>query len=81
MRGDLVLEKQDADKIEPGVATIYPDEAKRRYDIVIPQLTRALTRADSPLSALHPVDVPNPKTRLPLPDVTPDEYVQYRVCT
>ena len=76
--GGLVVEKQDADKIEPGVVTIYPDEAKRRYDIVIPQLTRALTRADSPLSALHPADVPNPKTRLPLPDVTPDEYVQYR---
>ena len=76
--GGLVVEKEDADKIEPGVVTIFPDEAKRRYDIVIPQLTRALTRADSPLSKLNPADVPDPKTRLAVPDVTPDEYVQYR---
>lgn len=76
--GGLVVEKEDADKIEPGVVTIFPDEAKRRYDIVIPQLTRALTRADSPLSRLNPADVPDPKTRLAVPDVTPDEYVKYR---
>jgi type III restriction enzyme len=76
--GGLVVEKEDADKIDPGVVTIFPDEAKRRYDIVIPQLTRALTRADNPLSKLHPADVPDPRTRLAVPDVTPDEYVQYR---
>ena len=52
--GGLVVEKEDADKIEPGAVTIFPDEAKRRFDIVIPQLTRALARADSPLSELHP---------------------------
>lgn len=76
--GGLVVEKEDADKVEPGVVTIFPDEAKRRYDIVIPQLTRALTRADSPLSDLNPADVPDPKARLAVPDVTPDEYVHYR---
>jgi type III restriction enzyme len=76
--GGLVVEKEDADKIEPGAVTIFPDEAKRRYDIVIPQLTRALARSDSALSQLHPGDVPDPKTRLAIPDVTPDEYVKYR---
>ena len=76
--GGLVVEKEDADKIEPGAVTIFPDEAKRRFDIVIPQLTRALARSDSALSQLHPGDVPDPKTQLAVPDVQPDEYVQYR---
>jgi type III restriction enzyme len=76
--GGLVVEKEDADKIKPGAVTIFPDEAKRRFDIVIPQLTRALARSDSALDQLRPGDVPDPKTRLEVPDVQPDEYVQYR---
>jgi type III restriction enzyme len=76
--GGLVVEREDVDKIEPGAVTIYPDEAKRRYDIVIPQLTRAIARSDSPLNQLHPGDVPDPKKHLAIPDVAPDEYVQYR---
>ena len=76
--GGLVVEKEDVDNIQPGAVTIFPDEAKRRFDIVIPQLTRALARSDSALSQLHPGDVPDPKTRLVVPDVQPDEYVKYR---
>ena len=76
--GGLVVEREEADKIEPGAVTIFADEAKRRFDIVIPQLTRALARSDSALSQLHPGDVPDPKSRLAVPDVQPDEYVQYR---
>jgi hypothetical protein len=76
--GGLVVEKEDADKIEPGAVTIFPDEAKRRFDIVIPQLTRALARSDSALNKLHPGDVPDPKSQLAVPNVRPDEYVQYR---
>ena len=41
--------------------TIFPDETKRRFDIVIPQLTRALARSDSALSQLHPGDVAGPQ--------------------
>jgi type III restriction enzyme len=76
--GGLVVEREDADKIDLGAVTIYPDEAKRLYDIVIPQLTRVLARSDSALAALHPRDVPDPKTQLAIPDVSPDEYVKYR---
>ncbi|MFN2627985.1 MAG: hypothetical protein ABR569_05025, partial [Gaiellaceae bacterium] len=76
--GGLVVEREEADKIEPGAVTIFPDEAKRRYDIVIPQLTRALARSDTALSELHPADVADPRTRLAIPDVQPDEYVKYR---
>ena len=76
--GGLIVEKQDADKIQPGAVTIFPNEGKRRYDIVVPQLTRALARADSPLAQLKPDAVPDPKTRLEVPDVAPDEYVKYR---
>ncbi|HEV3001438.1 MAG TPA: DEAD/DEAH box helicase family protein [Solirubrobacteraceae bacterium] len=76
--GGLIVDKQDVDKIQPGAVTIFPDEGKRGYDIVIPQLTRALARADSPLAQLQPHDVPDPKTRLDVPDVAPDEYVKYR---
>lgn len=76
--GGLVVDKEDADKIEPGAITIFPDEAKRRFDIVIPQLTRALARSDSALSQLGPDDVPDPKQRITVPEVAPDEYVHYR---
>ncbi len=76
--GGLVVEREDVDKIEPGAVTIFPDEAKRRYDIIIPQLTRAIARAESPLSQLRQDDIPDPKTLLVVPDVEPDEYVQYR---
>jgi len=76
--GGLVVEKEDADKIQPGAVTIFPDEAKRSFDIVIPQLTRALARSESALSQLHPAAVADPKTRLAVPDVQPEEYVQYR---
>ncbi len=76
--GGLVVERKDADKIEAGALTIFPDEAKRRYDIVIPQLTRALARSDSALNQLNPADVPDPKHRLAIPDIQPDEYVHYR---
>jgi type III restriction enzyme len=76
--GGLVVEREDVDNIEPGAVTIFPDEAKLRYDIVIPQLTRALARSDSPLNQLHPADIPDPKKQLAVPDVQPDEYVKYR---
>jgi len=76
--GGLIVEKEDVDKIEPGAVTIFPDETRRRFDIVIPQLTRALARSDSALNQLHPSDVPDPKSQLAVPEVQPDEYVQYR---
>jgi type III restriction enzyme len=76
--GGLIVEREDADKIEPGAVTIFPDEGKLKYDIVIPQLTRALARADSPLNHLHPADIADPKKQLAVPDVQPDEYVKYR---
>jgi type III restriction enzyme len=76
--GGLVVEREDADRIEPGAVTIFADEGKRRYDVSIPQLTRTLARADSPLDQLRAEDVPDPPTRLEVPDVTPDEYLEYR---
>jgi type III restriction enzyme len=76
--GGLVVERQDAEKIQSGAVTIFADEAKRRFDIVIPQLTRALARSESALTQLHARDVPDPKSRLAIPDVQPDEYVHYR---
>ncbi len=76
--GGLVVEKEEADKIEPGAVTIFPDEAKLRFDIVIPQLTRALARAENPLSELSPSDIADPKKTIEVPDVDADEYVKYR---
>ena len=76
--GGLVVEREDADKIEPGAVTIFPDEGKSRRDISIPQLTRTLARADSPLAKLRAEDIPDPASRLEVPDITPDEYLEYR---
>jgi type III restriction enzyme len=76
--GGLLLEKEDADKITVDAVTIFPDEGKRQYDIIIPQLTRALSHAENPLAALEADAIPAPKHRLEVPGVAPDEYVQYR---
>jgi type III restriction enzyme len=76
--GGLIVEREDADKIVPGALTIFPDAAKLRYDIVVPQLTRALARSGNALSELHLADVPDPRFRLAIPDIQPNEYVQYR---
>lgn len=76
--GGLIVDREDAEKIEPGAQTIFPEEARRRYDIVIPQLTRVLARPENALSQLRQEDVPDAKHRLAIPDVEPDEYVQYR---
>jgi type III restriction enzyme len=76
--GGLIVERQDADKIEAGAITIFPDESKLRYDIAIPMLTRTLARADSPLARLRAEDVEDPARRLEVPDVAPDEYIEYR---
>ncbi|MBA2294934.1 MAG: hypothetical protein H0W16_07355 [Actinobacteria bacterium] len=76
--GGLVVEREDADKIEPGAVTIFVDESKRLYDIAIPQLTRTLARADSPLARLQAEDIDDPSQRLEVPDVAPDEYIAYR---
>ncbi len=76
--GGLVVERHAVEKIESGALTIFADEAKRRFDIVIPQLTRAIARSDSALARLSPKDVPDPQKRLSIPEIPPDEYVQYR---
>lgn len=76
--GGLVVEREDADRIEPGAVTIFADESKLEFDIAVPQLTRTLARADSPLARLRAQDVDDPPTRLEVPDVAPDEYLKYR---
>jgi len=76
--GGLVVERERADAVKPGAVAIFPDEGRRRYDIAIPRLTRALARSQTALDRLDPADVPDPKVRLALPDVLPDEYIKYR---
>jgi type III restriction enzyme len=76
--GGLIVEREEADKIKPGAIPIFPDEGKLRYDIAIPRLTRALARSESALDRLDPADIPDPKVRLTVPDVLPDEYIRYR---
>ncbi len=76
--GGLVVEREDADKIEAGAVTVFPDEGKRRFDIAIPQLTRALARSETALDRLDPSEVADPESPLEVPDVAPDEYIKYR---
>lgn len=76
--GGLIVERQDADKIEVGAVTIFADEAKRKYDISIPQLTRALSRAETPLDQLDVAKIGDPEKPLEVPEVAPDEYIKYR---
>ena len=76
--GGLVVEREAADRIEPGAVTIFSDEGKKQFDIALPQLTRTLARADSPLTKLTADDVADPPQPLEVPDIQPDEYIQYR---
>jgi len=76
--GGLVVQREDVDKIEAGAVTIFADEGKRRFDIAIPLLTRALTRTETPLEKLDPTELAAPQSPLPVPDVAPDEYIKYR---
>jgi len=76
--GGLVVEREDVDTIEAGAVTIFADEGKRRFDIAIPQLTRALSRSETPLDQLSPADIAAPEQPLAVPDVAPDEYIKYR---
>jgi type III restriction enzyme len=76
--GGLVVAREEVDKIEAGAVTIFADESKKRFDIAIPQLTRALSRAETPLETLDPSDVAAPEQPLAVPDVAPDEYIKYR---
>jgi type III restriction enzyme len=76
--GGLVVERADADKIEPGAVAIFPDEGKKQYDIAIPQLTRAIVRSEAPLDGLDPAAISDPETPLHVPEIAPDEYIKYR---
>src|SRR5207248_1554832 len=76
--GGLLLEREDADRIDAGAVTIFPDEGKKRYDIAIPQLTRALARSEAPLNRLDARTIRAAEPRLDVPDVAPDEYIKYR---
>jgi hypothetical protein len=51
--GGLVVERRDADKIQPGAVPVFPDEGKREFDISIPLLSRVIARAETPLNELH----------------------------
>jgi type III restriction enzyme len=76
--GGLVVESVDADKIEAGAVTIFADEGKRDYDIAIPRLTRTIAVAEVPLDQLTQDDLPGPKAPLEVPEIEPDEYIEYR---
>jgi type III restriction enzyme len=76
--GGLIVEKEDVDRIEPGAVAVFPDEAKRDYDITIPHLSRVLARSQNPLSELDAVDIADPVIALEVPNVSPDEYIKYR---
>jgi type III restriction enzyme len=76
--GGLVVEREDADKIESGAVTIFADEGKKRYDIAIPQLTRAIVRTEVPLDRLDPQTISAPHTPLEVPNIEADAYIEYR---
>jgi type III restriction enzyme len=76
--GGLVVEREDADKVEAGAVTIFTDVTKLGYDIAVPQLTRAIVRAETPLEKLDPRALEAPIRPLAVPDITPDEYIKYR---
>ena len=70
--GGLIVEREDVDKIEAGAVTIFADEGKKRFDIAIPQLTRALSRGRRRRSSSStPPRSPRPSSRLRFPTSRP----------
>ncbi|MGH2965129.1 MAG: DEAD/DEAH box helicase family protein [Solirubrobacterales bacterium] len=76
--GGLRVDRQPVNRVDAGAITIFADEGKKQYDIEIPQLSRVLTRAETPLDNLDPADIAAPAQPLEVPDVSPDEYIEYR---
>lgn len=76
--GGLIVERDDVEKIDAGAITIFVDEAKLEYDISVPQLTRAIARADTRFDELALDQFADVSPRLAVPDVAPDEYIEYR---
>jgi type III restriction enzyme len=76
--GGLVVEREEVDKIGANAVAIYPDEAKRRFEISIPVLTRALSLQELPIDQLDPDSVGPPPEALAVPKIEPDEYIKYR---
>ncbi len=58
--------------------TIFPDEAKQRFDIVDPAAHPCAGRSETPLEQLDPSDVARPEADSRSPTSQPDEYVKYR---
>jgi len=76
--GGLIVEREDVDKISANAVAIYPDEAKKRFEISIPVLTRSLSLQELPVDQLDLDSAAPPPEPLEVPKVEPDEYIQYR---
>jgi type III restriction enzyme len=76
--GGLIVEREEVDRIGANAVAIFPDAAKKRFEISIPVLTRALSLRDLPVDQLDLDSIARPATPLEIPNVEPDEYIQYR---
>jgi type III restriction enzyme len=76
--GGLIVEKDDVEKIDAGAITIFVDEGRLTYDISIPQLSRAIARAKTRFDELSLDQFEELAPRLAVPDISPDEYIEYR---
>ena len=76
--GGLVIEREEVEKIDANAVAIYPDEAKKQFEISIPILTRSLSLQELPFEQFDHESIAPPPTPLEVPKVEPDEYIQYR---
>jgi type III restriction enzyme len=76
--GGLVVEREEVEKIGANAVAIFPDEGKKQFEISIPILTRSLSLQELPFEQLDLASIAPPPTPLEIPNVEPDEYIQYR---
>lgn len=76
--GGLIVEREEIEKIGANAVSIYPDEGKRKLEISIPVLTRSLSLQELPFEQLDLDSLGSPSKPLEVPEVEPDEYIQYR---
>lgn len=76
--GGLVVEREDADNVQPGAVAIFPDAFKADKDISLPSLSRIVSRSARRLDQLNLEAVGEVQPPIEVPEIAAEDYIKYR---